>query len=326
MAKSGTTDTLLPAYAAIGDDALKRDTVAKRLRSRLDKMGDMSFNYEEFDGEQALGGEIVSACNTIPFASPMRMVRVKSADKLKKADSEAIVFYLGNPSETTVLLLEAEKLAKSTRLYKAVAACGANAVIECSVPKKDQLPRLVRSMAVSHGITLTDGAARLLVDLVGEDTVRIDSELSKIALSHEGSDAVNEHEVSSMVSRTTEVKPWDFLDALCARNEKRCYLYLTRMQSVSPIFLITQCANRIRELICAKCLVQRGQPGAIAKALGKKQDWMVRHHAQWASRYTAQELREGLISARDAERAMKSGAEDTDAFYLWLARFLGKSA
>ena len=321
MATQTSKDTLLPAYAAIGSDALKRDTVGKRLRARLQKLGDVSFNFDEFDGETAEGPLIVSACNTVPFASPVRMVLVKNADKLKKADSEALVSYLQAPSDSTVLLLEAEKLAKTTRLFKAVAACGKNAVIDCSAPKRNDLPRLVRSMAVGHGITLTDGAARLLVELAGEDTVRLDAELGKIALAHAGADAVNEHEVSSLVARTTEVKPWEFLDAMSARNLSRCLLCLSRMRSASPVSLIAQCTGRVRELICAKALVRRGNARAIAQALDKK-DWQVKHHAEWAGRFTELELREALLRARDAEKAMKSGSNQEDIFLDWLLAFL----
>ena len=46
MASQTSKDALLPAYAAVGDDALKRETVAKRLRARLQKLGDVSFNYD----------------------------------------------------------------------------------------------------------------------------------------------------------------------------------------------------------------------------------------------------------------------------------------
>ena len=305
MATKQTGKQLLPAYAAIGSDALKRETVAGRLRARLQKMGDVSFNYEEFDGEQCSGADIVAACNTIPFASPVRMVRVKSAEKLRKADSEEVVAYLGSPSDTTVLLLEAASLSKATRLYKAIAACGSEAIIECEAPKKRDLPNLVRSMAVGHGITLTDGAARLLVELAGEDTVRLDSELGKIALAH----------------RTTEVSVWDFLDTMSARNAKRCLLNLSLMPSASPNELLSRCISRLRELICAKTLIQRGQPRMITSALGKK-DWQVKRHAEWASRFTEEELRSALLRARDAELAIKSGANKEDVFKDWLLSVL----
>ena len=224
----------MPVYLIVGEDALKRDTVMKRLRVRLAKLGDLSFNSDEFNGETALGGDIVAACNTVPFASPVRLVEVRGADKLKKADAEALVTYLEAPNETTVLALVAEKLAKNTRLYKAVAKLGKTAVIDCAPLKRYELPKTVRALAVGHGVTLTEGAANVLVDLVGEDTVHLDNELKKIALAHRGSDAVNEHEIMGLVSRTAEVKPWEFVDAFAARDTRKCLLYLGRMDSVSP--------------------------------------------------------------------------------------------
>ena len=114
------------------------------------------------------------------------LVEVRATDKLKKADAEEIVSYLDAPSDTTVLALVAEKLPKNTRLYKAVAKHGASAVIDCAPVKHYQLPKMVRSMAVGHGVTLTEGAAAKLVELVGEDTVRLDGEVGKDCASSSG--------------------------------------------------------------------------------------------------------------------------------------------
>ena len=115
MTQTAKQKPLIPAYLIVGEDALKRSTVQRRLRERLAQYGDLSFNSDTFDGETALGADIVSACNTMPFASEKRLVYVRDADKLKKADSEELVAYLDSPSDQTVLALEAEKLAKNTR-------------------------------------------------------------------------------------------------------------------------------------------------------------------------------------------------------------------
>ena len=308
---------LLPVYLIVGEDALKRDTVMKRLRARLAALGDLSFNADEFNGETALGGDVVAACNTVPFASPVRLVEVRGADKLKKADAEALVSYLSSPSEFTVLALVAEKLAKNTRLYKAVAAHGKTAVIDCAPLKRNELPKTVRAMAVGHGVTLTEGAARALVDLVGENTVHLDSELKKIALAHRGTDAVNEHEIMGLVARTAEVKPWEFVDAFAARDVRKCLLLLGRMESVSPHALLAMCTTRLRELVCARALADRGNPRGVAAAL-KMSDWRCKSHAAWARGFTAAELRHAIVSARDTERAMKSGADAQAAFLDWV--------
>lgn len=317
MPENKKKDALLPAYLVVGEDALKRDTVMKRLRARLSTLGDLSFNSDEFSGESARGEGIVAACNTVPFASPVRLVEVRTADKLKKADAEALVSYLASPSETTVLALVAEKLAKNTRLYKAVAALGKSAVIDCTPLKRYELPKTVRAMATGHGFTLSEGAAIQLVELVGEDTIHLDNELKKIALSHRGSDAVNEHEIMALVSRTAEVKPWEFVDAFSARDTRKCLLYLGRMESVSPHALLAMCVTRLRELVCAHALAARGNARGVAVAL-KMPDWRCKNHATWARAFSAEELRNAFIAARDTELAMKSGANPHDAFLDWV--------
>lgn len=317
MPENNKHDALLPAYLVVGEDALKRETVMARLRARLAALGDLSFNSDEFQGESARGADVVAACNTVPFASPVRLVEVRGAEKLKKADSEALVSYLLSPSETTVLALTAEKMAKNTRLYKAVNALGKAAVIDCAPLKRFELPKTVRSMAVGHGVTLTQGAASELIDLVGEDTVRLNSELKKIALAHRGVDAVNEHEIVDMVARTAEVKPWEFVDAFSARDLQKCLLYLGRMKSISPHALLALCTTRLRELICARALTDRGNPRGIASALGMP-DWRCKNHARWALLFSAEELRDAIIAARDTERAMKSGSDPAIAFREWV--------
>lgn len=316
MSDQRKQESLLPVYLVVGEDALKRSAVMKRLRARISSLGDLSFNSDEIDGETALGADIVAACNTMPFASPIRLVEVRAAGKLKKADAEEVVSYLASPSDATVLALVADKLAKNTRLYKAVAAHGKTAIIDCSPLKRHELPKTVRSLAVGHGVTFTAAAADKLVELVGEDTVRLDNEVKKVALAHRGSDAVGEAEVARMVSRTAEVKPWEFVDAFASRDVRACLLLLSRMESTSPHALLAMCTTRLRELICARALVERGNPRGVAAAL-KMPDWRVKNHVSWARGFTAPELRAALGSARDAERSMKSGGDADAAFLDW---------
>lgn len=90
----------------------------------------------------------------------MRLVEVRAADKLKKADAEQLVSYLGSPNGSTVLALVAEKLAKNTRLYKAVAAAGKTAVIDCAPLKRYELPRTAALDGRDHGCHAHRGRSR----------------------------------------------------------------------------------------------------------------------------------------------------------------------
>src|SRR3712207_4918466 len=136
---------LLPAYLIVGEDELKRDRVLERLRTRVEKSGDLDFNFDVFESS-AEGADVVSACNTVPFASAVRLVLVRGVDGMKKQSVTDICDYLKSPSETTVLALVAAKLAKNTLLYKSVAKLGKSAVIDCAPIKSRELPSLVREM------------------------------------------------------------------------------------------------------------------------------------------------------------------------------------
>lgn len=328
MAKSANRE-LLPAYLIVGDDALKREVAVRRLRARMDALGDAAFNTEDFDGEVAIGADIVAACNTVPFACEKRLVFVHNAEKLRKADSEELVAYLSAPCETTILALEAEKLAKNTRLHKAVAAVGSKAVIECALPKgRDELPRKVREMGPGHGITLTEGAARRLVELLGDDTVRIDSELRKLALAHEGAGPVDEREVGALVARATEPKPWELTDAFAGRDLARVLKTVSLMRSSSPHALLPQCVRRVRELICVQSLMRRGagdQEMAQALGLSPARAWTLKNYKAWVRAWRAGELRRALATARDAEQHMKSGGIPEAVFKDWLVGTLAKT-
>lgn len=323
MTKTAKTNELLSAYLIVGEDELKRETVIKRLRQRLETMGDLSFNSDVFNGESATGEDIVAACQILPFASDVRLVQVNNVEKLKKADQEELVAYLSNPNVSTVLALVAQKLAKNTRLYKAVANIGKTAIIDCAPFARKDLSNAVRSMAVSHGVTFTPGASSALIDLVGTNTVALDSEIKKIALAHRGTDPVTDGEVMGAVARTAEIKPWEFVDAFSARNAKRCVYLLHRMNKTSPYALLGMCTTRIRELITTKSLIGRGDSASLAKVL-KVPDWKVKNHRQWSKGFASHELVDALRRARDTEKAMKSGSNPDDAFLQWVLVTLGR--
>lgn len=316
MAKP-TDNSFLPAYLLDGSDVLKRDRVVARLRARLEALGDLSFNSEEFDARSVTGEEIVAACNTLPFMSPYRLIVVKDVDALKKQDSEPLVEYLKNPSDSSVLLLSADKLAKNTRLYKAVSALGKTAVIDCAPPSKRELPRYVRESAVTHGITINDFAAIKLIELVGEDTVALNSELRKLALAHASRDVVTEREVAALVERSAESKPWEFVDAFMKRNLPGCMEVRSRTMSVSLHALLPMCVTRLRELMAVRsCRANSLRPEDV---LGLP-EWKLKGHRQAVASWSDERLCAAVVAARDAEVAMKSGTDPEDAFMDWVVK------
>ena len=117
--------------------------------------------------------------------------------------------------------------------------------------------------------------------------------------------------------RPAEAKPWDLVDAFSARDARKCLQILPLLDSSSPYALIGMCTVRLRELACARALEHRGESSRLAEVL-KVPPWRVKNHRTWAARYTDHEIAHAFSTARDCERAMKSGTDPSQAFKDWL--------
>ena len=308
-----TKQELLPAYLVVGADELKSKKAVKRMKARLDESF-AAFNLDEMEPTADMEpGSIVTSLNTLPVGAGFRLVIIHNADKLPKPVSEAIIDYLKNPNPDCVLLLQATTLRKTARLYKAVKAVGARSIVEC-VPKKrwEMAPSVVK-MASARGLRMSEAAAEELVSRVGESTTMIDAQLERLQDLCRDKGCVDVADIEENIARTAEVKPWDFLDAVSARNAERALSLYHLMQKPSQIFLTSIIGGRMRELICARSLEQRGEGGLVGQTLGK-QGWQVKNHLRWARAFGDGELEAALASCARCERELKSGSDAETAF------------
>ena len=264
---SATNNKLLPVYAIVGTDKLKSKFVLKRLEKRLSEFGDLSFNSSTFEGSEASDGQIVSACMQLPFNSEKRYVLVKNADKLNKTETESIVQYLDNPTDTTILALVFNKLAKNTRLYKSCANISSTAIIDCSPPKKYEIAKGLNNVAKSHGGSIDFDAANKLVELIGEDTLHLDAEIQKMLLANGGAN-ININQVEEQVLKSSDVKPWDFTNAFAERDLNKCLELLKNIPDSNLVFILSQTTKIVKELICVHDLGSAATQNAISQELG----------------------------------------------------------
>lgn len=301
----------------MGSDELKSSRAVERMRARLGKSGMVEFNLDERDmTKDPQIDDIVASLNTFPMGAEFRLVILTNCDKLPKAMSEPLVEYFANPSPTTVCLVVATSLAKNTRLYKAIKKLGDKAIIDCAPKKTWEMPPQVVKMAAAHGKAMGLPAAEALVARSGENTRMLDNELKKLASMVTGSE-ITLADIERHVMRTAEVKPWEFLNAVAARDLARSLELLKLQPAKSEVRLWSLLVTRLRELIIAKSLDSRGQGSQLAATLGV-QGWQVKNHLSWARRWRMDELLEALSQAIEVELALKGSRDSELALRMWV--------
>jgi DNA polymerase III subunit delta len=313
-----------PVYLIYGDQDLLLERQLDKLKRDVGELVDLEFNSQTFDGDSATGDDVVAACNTFPFASERRLVVVRNVEKMNKDDSEALVRYAENPAETTILALVAKKLAKNTRLYKAVDKIGG--LIERAAPKPSEYPGEVRNLFARKGKSVTLEGAELLVNAVGKDLRRLSVEVDKAIAFTGGKVDLTAEDIEQVVSTTATTQVWELGTALGERDCSRALQLLDRLlgdgESVHGLHALS--LRHVRDLIAARALIDRGggSVGELASTLGRP-DWQIRNLPKQARGFTSEELVDILRAAAVGEAQMKTSRDPRLVFERWIVKVCG---
>jgi DNA polymerase-3 subunit delta len=308
-------------YLIYGTEDLRLAQALARLKKRVGDSADLDFNSDTFDGDSANADDVVASCNTMPFLSERRLVIVKNVDKMAKSGQDTLATYAGNPSPSTVLVLVATKLAKNTRLFKAVDKLGGAA--EYAAPKKPEYPREVQRMFADRGKRISLEAAELLVAAVGYDLRRLSAETDKAVAFVGARDEVTRADVDQVASTTAPTSVFELTDALANRDAAAALRLLAALLGNNEsIFGVHALALRtLRDLIVARTLIDRGHGslGEIARAVGRP-DWQVKNLPRQARGFTSDELVNALRAAAEAEAQMKTSRDARLVFERWIVK------
>jgi DNA polymerase III subunit delta len=223
-----------PVYYFHGDDDyLKEQSLHELLDAALDA-STRDFNCEVRDGAALDAETLGSLLGTPPMLAERRAVVVREAHALKKAARQQLDRYLQSPASDTLVVLV-------TPAGQAVDAGLAHASLPCAF--EPLAPERVRRWIAHHsttmlGVSVTDEAAALLQQSVGNDLQQLASELDKCAsyargaLDTRGSTGsgmtipdpaapipvVNDVAVSAVVGVRRGETPVDLLDAIAMRE------------------------------------------------------------------------------------------------------------
>jgi DNA polymerase-3 subunit delta len=273
-------------------------------------VADLDFNLEAFDGGSSSADEVVNAANTMPFMSDRRLVIVRDVDKLDAAALETLAAYSRDPAPFTCLVLVATKIAKNSKLYRAVASTGVT--YEYPAPKRSEYAAEVVRLLKERGKGISHGTAQMLVELVGRDLRRLDTEAGKLVAYVGDAAEVSADDVAQAVASGAAASVFELTDAVGERDTRRALRLLRRLLQAgeSPLGVHAMLARHVRALVGARALAARGMaPDAMAPEIGMA-PWLARNAVRQASRYEPLELARALAGLADAEEQMKTSSAD----------------
>ena len=300
-------DELKPAYLLGGTDRPKIDRALERLRRRFEPDSVQLLSAADTPGQDA-----VAACNALGlFADGGRLIVIDGVEEWKAADAKAIAAYLKAPAPATTLALVGGELKKDAPIAKAVAGTGE--VLLWEVPKRG-LQRWVAEQFQVHGAKIEPDAARLLVELAGEDLYELATEIDKLA-TWAGGERVVVDDVERLVAARGETTSFALTDAWGARDVARVLRASESMleRSGDPysktiprlLGVLGSHVSRIRE---CQALESSGVSAKDAAVRLKRNPYYVGKLYAQARNFSPEELREVTVRLADLDHALKGGS------------------
>ena len=259
-----------PAYLIAGSDEAKIGRACTRLKERAEEAGGPgALERFEPEGRRAPDAEaLIGALAAISLTPGHRYLLAESADGWGKADLERVAEALkGMPPDTTVALVAHGKAPAA--LAKAVEAAGGE-VLSYEAPRERELPKRLVAEAKELGFQLDPGAARMLVERLGPRSLRLRTELERLAVWAGEGGSVTPDDLEAMIADTSEAAIWSLADALVEGDEGAALAVSERLVSQGEALprIIYSVAPRVRQAARAARELEAGRPPKdVAKGL-----------------------------------------------------------
>lgn len=324
---SGNSGAIKPAYLIAGTDEGKVDAALARLRARAEREGGPGAleSFAPADGQAPPDADALIAA--LPSMSLMASRRYLVADGVERWTSKqagAVVATLGTlPPDVTVVLVAREAPPKTKApkgLAEAIEAAGGD-VLRYEAPRARDLPARLVADADRRGFRLSPDAARLLVERMGDSTLRLANELDRLALWAGAQGEVSLADLEAMVADTSEEATWALSDAIVARDAgaalRAAERLATQGEAVTP--LVYQAARRLRDAHAAVEALEAGVAQKQVEAELRMHPYAAKMLIRRLRGATAVDLRAATCAIADLEWWTRGGSEYPDDVALTLA-------
>ena len=250
-------------YLIGGTDEAKIDATRGRLRARAEREGGAAA-LEVFEPGEGRGmpdhGALLAAIPAMSLMESRRYLLADGVERWRDKQLEPVLAALAAlPPDLTVVFISRGKA--PAKLTKAVKAADGE-IHEFEAPKAREMPRQLVAEAQRRGFRLDPAAARLLVERMGANPVRLANELDRLALWAGEGGEVGLAALEAMVADTQEAAVWTLSDALLDGDAAAALRTGERLiaQGENVTGLIYGLASRLRGACAAAAQLEAGVP------------------------------------------------------------------
>jgi DNA polymerase-3 subunit delta len=228
-----------PVYWLEGEEEYFINEVMDFAEHQILPEEEKSFNLAIFYGKDADWTSVVNACRRYPMFAERQVVLLKEAQQMR--DIAKLEPYIMQPLGSTIFVVsyKDKKVDGRSKLAKILKEKGE--LLSTKKMYDNQLPEWVTELLQSRGLTIQQKALALLIDHIGNDLMRIKSEVEKIQINLGNRKMIDEDDVEKYVGISKEYNAFELQIALAKKdlaNSLRIIQYFESNPKAAPIQLV----------------------------------------------------------------------------------------
>jgi DNA polymerase III subunit delta len=246
------------AYYVYGDDEYQKNEAVKQLVAAAVDPATRDFNLDTRRAADLDAESLGSLLDTPPMMAERRVAIIREVGALKKDARNALDRYLKHPSHETLVLLVAAPGAKADKALQM-----STTPMEFSPLDGGRVSKWIMHHAKSElGVEITESAADLLHEAVGNDLYQLASELDKLA-SYTSGATITEDAIGAAVGIRRGETVADFLDKVLQRDATGALgliPHVLAQPKTSAVSIVMALSTQMLALAWGRCRLDSGLP------------------------------------------------------------------
>lgn len=226
-------DSALPFYFIYGEEGYFIDEAVNKITAMMPDE-DRDFDLHVVYGLETDPATVIDICRRYPMMASRQLVIVKETQVTSQNYLNALLPYIAQPSETTVLVVvwRGEDLdPKKNKFLKEVLAPGIKGAVMASKRLRGQnVATAIRNVVTANGLNIEDKALAMLEQFVGNDLARIYNEIAKMTLAMPRGSMVTPESIESHIGVSKDYNIYEFKSAIARRDAEGVFTIINHFR------------------------------------------------------------------------------------------------
>lgn len=211
-----------PIYLLTGEENYYIDILSDFFEENIVEPDFRDFDQNVLYGRDTDMRTVIGYAKQFPMMSERKLVLVKEAQNIDIREWDLLASYLENPAERSVLVLcyRNKKLDKRTKVYTAIKKAGV--CFERGKLYDSDIPTWIADYVGKNNRAITEKAAFLLFEAIGNDLSKLSNELQKLFILTREHETITDSEIERNVGINKDYNIFELQNAISRKDVVRC--------------------------------------------------------------------------------------------------------